>query len=145
MAPKHDVEVGDLCTHRTIESLGASITRAGQTRSQLSDRRLAFLCARHVLPLVLAPVPGRLPERRYRGRVDDLTSVDENGTADADDTAAGSDARDWTPPRPTGVPAVDAAVERLADLKTLPTGEHVAVYDTVHRLLQDALADLDGT
>jgi hypothetical protein len=51
---------------------------------------------------------------------------------------------DWTMPQPTGVPAVDAAVERLGELEGLPTGEHVAVYDGVHRLLQDALADLDG-
>ena len=47
-------------------------------------------------------------------------------------------------PEPTGVPAVDAAVERLAELDALPTSEHVAVYDAVHRQLQDALADLDG-
>lgn len=54
------------------------------------------------------------------------------------------DASDWTPPQPTGVPAVDAAVEKLGELEGLPTSEHVAVYDGVHRLLQDALADLDG-
>lgn len=47
-------------------------------------------------------------------------------------------------PEPTGVRTVDAAVERLAELDALPTSEHVAVYDAVHRQLQDALADLDG-
>jgi propanediol dehydratase small subunit len=47
-------------------------------------------------------------------------------------------------PEPTGVQTVDAAVERLAELDALPTSEHVAVYDAVHRQLQDALADLDG-
>jgi len=39
--------------------------------------------------------------------------------------------------------AVDAAVERLAELDERPVSEHVAVYDEVHRLLQDALAALD--
>jgi hypothetical protein len=66
--------------------------------------------------------------------------VDEADT----DTDTVTDARDWTPPEPTGVPAVDAALEKLKELGGLPTGEHVAVYDEVHRLLQDALADLDG-
>ena len=44
----------------------------------------------------------------------------------------------------TGVPAVDAALERLAELEQLPTADHVEVFDGVHRRLQDALADLDG-
>ena len=39
--------------------------------------------------------------------------------------------------------AVDAAVERLAEVDERPVSEHVAVYDEVHRLLQDALAALD--
>jgi hypothetical protein len=47
-------------------------------------------------------------------------------------------------PAPTGVPTVDSAVERLTELDGLGTGEHVAIYDAVHRQLQDALADLDG-
>ena len=38
---------------------------------------------------------------------------------------------------------VDTALERLVDLDERPIGEHVAVYDEVHRLLQDALAALD--
>jgi hypothetical protein len=38
---------------------------------------------------------------------------------------------------------VEVAVSRLEDLDDLPVGEHVAVYDEVHRLLQDALAGLD--
>ena len=64
--------------------------------------------------------------------------------ADADSVTV-ADAPHWTPPRPTGVPAVDAGVDKLQELEGLPTGEHVAVYDEVHRLLQDALADLDGS
>ena len=39
--------------------------------------------------------------------------------------------------------AVDAALTRLDDLNERPVGEHVVVYDEVHRLLQDALAALD--
>ena len=38
---------------------------------------------------------------------------------------------------------VDAVLEQLEALSELPVHEHVQVYDTVHRLLQDALASLD--
>ncbi len=38
---------------------------------------------------------------------------------------------------------VDTALSCLEDLDERPVGEHVAVYDEVHRLLQDALAALD--
>jgi hypothetical protein len=50
----------------------------------------------------------------------------------------------WESPDPTGVPAVDDALAPLAELDDLPTGEHVLYYETVHRRLQDALADLDS-
>ena len=50
----------------------------------------------------------------------------------------------WQPPEPTGVRIVDDAVAMLAELDELPTTEHVAYYESVHRHLQDALADLDG-
>jgi hypothetical protein len=39
--------------------------------------------------------------------------------------------------------AVELAVSRLDDLDDRPVAEHVAVFDEVHRLLQDALAALD--
>lgn len=77
----------------------------------------------------------------------DEADTDTNITRATDtaiDTDTVADASDWMPPQPTGVLAVDAAVEKLGELDRLPTGEHVAVYDGVHRLLQDALADLDG-
>jgi hypothetical protein len=45
----------------------------------------------------------------------------------------------------TGDARVDEAVSGLTELSGLPTSEHVGVYDEVHRRLQDALADLDGT
>jgi hypothetical protein len=50
----------------------------------------------------------------------------------------------WARPEPTGVASVDAAIDELAQLDGLPTSEHAAVYDGLHRQLQDALADLDG-
>ena len=71
---------------------------------------------------------------------DDVSERDDDGAA----SEAVSQRPQATVPEPTGVPIVDAAVERLAELDALPTSEHVAVYDAVHRQLQDALADLDG-
>ncbi len=38
---------------------------------------------------------------------------------------------------------IDTAIERLDALDELPVAEHVAVYDEVHRQLQDTLATLD--
>jgi hypothetical protein len=49
----------------------------------------------------------------------------------------------WSPPEPTGVEQVDGAIRELVRLDQLPTSEHVAVFDGVHRSLQDSLADLD--
>lgn len=45
----------------------------------------------------------------------------------------------------TGDARVDAAVTRLAELRTLSTSEHPEVYEDIHRRLQGALADLDGS
>ena len=44
---------------------------------------------------------------------------------------------------PTGVPSVDAAVERLRDLASAPVEGHVEIFDDVQRRLHDALAELD--
>jgi len=46
-------------------------------------------------------------------------------------------------PEVTGDARIDAATARLGDLADLPTADHVAVYDDVHRRLQDALADAE--
>ncbi len=46
-------------------------------------------------------------------------------------------------PGVTGEARVDAATARLSELVDLPTSEHGAVYDDIHRRLQDALADAD--
>jgi len=43
----------------------------------------------------------------------------------------------------TGVPAADAAADRLDELDEAPLDEHVAIYEDVHRRLQEGLADLD--
>lgn len=40
-------------------------------------------------------------------------------------------------------PGVLQALDRLAALDGAPVSEHVAAFDRVHRLLQDALATLD--
>jgi hypothetical protein len=47
-------------------------------------------------------------------------------------------------PPHTGDAAVDAAVERLSRVATEPLEEQLAVYDAVHRTLQDRLADVEG-
>jgi hypothetical protein len=39
--------------------------------------------------------------------------------------------------------AVDTALGLLDGLDELPVGDHVEVFDAVHRALQDALATLD--
>ncbi|KJY27323.1 MULTISPECIES: hypothetical protein [unclassified Streptomyces] len=44
---------------------------------------------------------------------------------------------------PTGHPAVDAGLARLAALDGVPTDAHVAVYEDVHQRLADTLAALD--
>jgi hypothetical protein len=43
----------------------------------------------------------------------------------------------------TGEARVDAATARLEEIPGLPTPDHVAVYDDVHRRLQDALSDAE--
>lgn len=43
----------------------------------------------------------------------------------------------------TGDPRVDDVLQGLIALDSLPTSDHVGVYDEVHRGLQDALANLD--
>jgi hypothetical protein len=55
------------------------------------------------------------------------------------------DAGQWELPEQTGVAAVDEALQPLRGLDALPTNAHVEHYETVHRRLQDALADLDGS
>jgi hypothetical protein len=44
---------------------------------------------------------------------------------------------------PTGVAAVDAALERLRGVETAPLEDHVEIFDDVQRQLHDALAELD--
>ena len=49
-----------------------------------------------------------------------------------------------TPPPPTGDRVVDDAVDLLRDLPELPVEEHPAVFEAVHRALQDRLTDVEG-
>jgi hypothetical protein len=79
----------------------------------------------------------------------DESGTDESGTdqfgADTDVDLAIEEPGAWALPDTTGVASVDAAIAELARLDELPTSEHVAVYEGLHRQLQDALADLDGS
>ncbi|MFB7374424.1 hypothetical protein ACFC0D_31825 [Streptomyces sp. NPDC056222] len=45
---------------------------------------------------------------------------------------------------PTGRPAVDALLERLADADHLPADGHLEVYEDVHRGLRSELSSLDA-
>lgn len=47
------------------------------------------------------------------------------------------------PPQPTGDEHVDGALATLGRVSDLPTEEHGAVYEDVHRGLRDTLAALD--
>ncbi|MER7989082.1 hypothetical protein ABTY53_26340 [Streptomyces noursei] len=44
---------------------------------------------------------------------------------------------------PTGQPAVDAGLQRLAEADHLPVSGHLGMYEDVHRGLRDVLASLD--
>ena len=48
-----------------------------------------------------------------------------------------------TEPGPTGVPAVDDALDRLTSLEGLPVDEHPAVFESVHGSLRGVLGS-DG-
>jgi hypothetical protein len=54
------------------------------------------------------------------------------------DVPAGGDAPGA--PDPTGHAGVDAVLTSLADLEDRPVGEHVAVFESAHARLRDALA-----
>ena len=82
---------------------------------------------------------------------DDSASLDADSTNESEDTPGIPDE-----PEPfveeiraagdlpeTGDPRVDEVLSRLEGIESIPTAEHVAVYDEVHRGLQDALANLD--
>ena len=83
------------------------------------------------------------------------TAADDPPAAGSDALAAGSDApaaatatphpdgTSVTGERLTGVAAADDARERLDAVEHAPWDEHVAIYEDVHRRLQEGLADLD--
>jgi hypothetical protein len=73
------------------------------------------------------------------------THIEAETESDANIDSAIDEPGTWALPDATGVSSVDAALTELARLDELPTSEHVAVYEGLHRQLQDALADLDGS
>jgi hypothetical protein len=70
----------------------------------------------------------------------DDTGADAGTSADAEPTVDRDGGNEHAP---TGVPAADAARERLAAVDDAPVDQHVDVYEDVHRRLQEGLADLD--
>jgi len=89
---------------------------------------------------------------------DELDRLDDGGSVVGAGTTASTDARSEALPfvltarehfasvgdvEITGDARVDAATARLEEIPDLPTSDHVAVYDDVHRRLQDALSDAE--
>jgi hypothetical protein len=73
-----------------------------------------------------------------------VRDVGEHQVDAGGDGKSGPGPSGWQAPEATGVRTVDDAVGALRELDELPTAEHVAYFETVHRHLQDALADIDG-
>ncbi|WP_329122224.1 hypothetical protein [Streptomyces sp. NBC_01353] len=72
---------------------------------------------------------------------------DEEGTPAGDEEAAyeaAAPAPLGVERTPTGRPAVDALLERLADADHLPADGHLDVYEDVHRGLRSELTSLDA-
>lgn len=93
-------------------------------------------------------VVGVSDDIRFHDQIDERFD-DELGDAVPDDVPEPAEPAEpelarWELPGPTDVLAVDDALAPLVELDDLPTGEHVAYYEAVHRRLQDALADLDS-
>jgi hypothetical protein len=75
---------------------------------------------------------------------------EEPGPAEPGPGPAGEDepgpTRGEAPALPsTGDERADAAIARLGETAQSPPAEHPAIYEDVHRRLQDTLADLDGS
>ncbi|MFF2778828.1 hypothetical protein ACFVU3_28445 [Streptomyces sp. NPDC058052] len=68
--------------------------------------------------------------------------VDGAGPAAGDEPAAAAPL--GVRREPTGLPAVDALVERLGEADHLPADGHLAVYEDVHRGLRAELTSLDA-
>jgi hypothetical protein len=71
----------------------------------------------------------------------EAVDVDEPMAGEAE--APAPDAVDGSAAEPTGVAAVDSALERLADLEGTPVESHVEIFDDVQRQLHEALAELE--
>jgi hypothetical protein len=82
------------------------------------------------------------------GRAEGDAAESEAGDRDVDDASGSSRAEVPTQGAlplgvRTGDARVDAAMQQLADLESLPVADHAQVFTEVHRALQDALVDLD--
>ncbi|WP_425578632.1 hypothetical protein [Streptomyces gulbargensis] len=75
-----------------------------------------------------APGPARAPESVPDGAAGPRTGGEPLGV----------------PREPTGYAAVDAHLERLAEVDLLPADRHLAVYEDVHRGLRAELTSLDA-
>ncbi|MFD4373126.1 hypothetical protein [Streptomyces sp. NPDC058486] len=68
--------------------------------------------------------------------------VDGGAPAEPDEPAAAAPL--GVDREPTGLPAVDALLERLGEADHLPADGHLAVYEDVHRALRAELTTLDA-
>jgi hypothetical protein len=61
------------------------------------------------------------------------------------DAAEDPDAPDgpWPAAQTSGHPAVDAAVQAMANAADLPPADQIAEYEAAHRTLQETLATID--
>jgi len=64
-------------------------------------------------------------------------AVGERPAAAPDDPAASADRV------PTGHPAVDAAIQAMANSADLPADDQIAQFEATHRILRETLATID--
>jgi hypothetical protein len=84
-------------------------------------------------------------ELGWPGAADESPADDPVSAADESPGQSRVEPGAGTPQDPdTGNARVDEAVARLTELGTLPTAEHAAVYEDVHRRLHGALTELDS-
>ena len=93
--------------------------------------------------------PADLDEQSH-GEQPDIEQLDgeqlegEQSDGDQPELAERFDAADLPEPPYTGEPGVDEALARLASVTGATLEEQLPVLESVHRTLQDRLADVDG-
>ncbi|MFD7503387.1 hypothetical protein [Streptomyces sp. NPDC059850] len=88
------------------------------------------------------PTPGGRPGSEPEAEPADATPGPPEAPAEAPSGPAGP-APLGVARTPTGVPDVDARLDRLADADDLPVSSHLEVYEDVHGGLRDTLTALD--